>query len=232
MTTIRQARSAYARQIPGGTDASLLESGHEATKPRSHQGGGLSFMSSCLRGRCWLGCLFAFCVVTLLAAQAGATTLVPADLGELARDAGAIIRGRVTATAVQWTGDRRSIETVVTIETEATLKGSLGPSVRFIVPGGTLGRYRRIFVGAPEFIEGQQVVVFLGWRGPSVPYLLGLGQGVFRIEPDRDGGSLVTPPPMVPPSSGTVRIVRGDSARRPMPLAEFEQRVRDLARVR
>ena len=175
-----------------------------------------------------MSCLV-LCAVALLTARADATTLVPADLGELARDAGAIVRGRVTETAVQWTGDRRSIETVVTIETEASLKGSLGASVRFVVPGGSLGRYRRILVGAPEFSVGQHVVVFLGWRGPSFPYLLGLGQGVFRVEADRDRGWLVTPPPIVPPSSGTVGIVRGDPARRPMPLAEFEQRVRELA---
>jgi hypothetical protein len=119
----------------------------------------------------------------------------------------------------------------VTIETEASLKGSLGASVRFVVPGGALGRYRRVFVGAPEFSVGQHVVVFLGWRGPSVPYLLGLGQGVFRVEPDRDRGWVVTPPPDISPSSAAITLVRGDSSRRPMPLADFEQRVRDLART-
>jgi hypothetical protein len=222
MTTMRTNPMMYA---------SLLWPSHEATKARRNQRGGLSFVASCLRGRFWFGGPFAVCAVALLAAQVGATTLVPADLGELARDAGAIVRGRVTGTAAQWTGDRRSIETVVTIETEASLKGSLGPSARFAVPGGSLGRYRRIFVGAPEFIVGQRVVVFLGWRGPGVPYLLGLGQGVFRLEADRDRGWLVTPPPMVPPSGGTVRIVRGDSARGRMPLGEFEQRVRELAGV-
>jgi hypothetical protein len=135
----------------------------------------------------------------------------------------------VTETAVQWTGDRRSIETVVTIETEASLKGSLDRACDSSCSGGTLGRYRRIFVGAPELIVGQRVVVFLGWRGSSVPHLLGLGQGVFRVEADRDRGWLVTPPPMVPPSSGTISLVRGDFTRRPLPLAEFEQRVRELA---
>ncbi|MEP7305496.1 MAG: hypothetical protein ABJA98_08275 [Acidobacteriota bacterium] len=168
-------------------------------------------------------------VVALLTPSANATTLVPADVGELARDAGAIVRGRVTETAVQWTADRRSIETVVTMETEASLKGSLGASVQFVVPGGSLGRYRRILVGAPEFSVGQRVVVFLGWRGPSFPYLLGLGQGVYRVEADRDRGWLVTPPAILPTGSSTVGIIRGDPARRPMPLAEFEQRVRELA---
>jgi hypothetical protein len=175
--------------------------------------------------RIWL----AVCLVTTLMASAKATTLVPASVGELARDAGAIVRGRVTDTTVQWTADRRSIETIVTMEAEASLKGSLGASVQFVVPGGALGRYRRIFVGAPEFSVGQRVVVFLGWRGPSFPYLLGLGQGVYRVEADRDRGWLVTPPAILSSPGGTIGIVRGDPARRPMPLVEFEQRVRELA---
>ena len=156
--------------------------------------------------------------------------LVPADLGELARDAGAIVRGRVVSTEARWTADRRAIETLVTVETEESLKGSLGPEVRFLVPGGTLGRYRSIFVGAPEFVVSQRVVVFLGWRGPSYPYLLGLGQGVYRVVPDAEkGGWLVTPPAMVAPAVGDARVIRGDVARRPAPLADFERRVRALA---
>jgi hypothetical protein len=169
------------------------------------------------------------CVVALLMAHADATTLIPAGLDELARDAGAILRGRITDTTVQLTEDRRSIETVVTMEIEASLKGSLGASVRFLVPGGSLGRYRHILVGAPEFSAGQRVVVFLGWRGPSYPYLLGLGQGVYRIDADRDRGWLVTPPPIVSTGNRPVDVVRGDPARRPMTLADFEQRVRALA---
>ncbi len=171
-------------------------------------------------------------VVSALAAAGAsptATTLVSADLAELARDAGAIVRGRVVDTSAQWTPDRRAIDTVVTLEAESTLKGSLGANVRFVVPGGSMGRYRRIFVGAPQFAVGQHVVVFLGWEGPSYPHLLGMGQGVYRVTASADGAWLVSPPPLVPPPAGAVPIVRGDPARTPVPLAEFEQRVRQLA---
>jgi hypothetical protein len=161
---------------------------------------------------------------------AGATVLVPADLGDLARDAGAIVRGRVSATDARWTADRRGIETRVTIEVEASLKGSLGRTVQFIVPGGALGRYRSIFVGAPQFTVAERVLVFLGWRAPAYPYLLGLGQSVYRVVPAADRSDpLVTPPPMLAPAAGAARIVRGDVSRRPVPLAQFEQLVRALA---
>jgi hypothetical protein len=57
------------------------------------------------------------CSLALLAtAPAEATIVIPADLGQLARDAQAIVRGRVVAVAGRWTEDRRTIETIVTIE--------------------------------------------------------------------------------------------------------------------
>jgi hypothetical protein len=167
-----------------------------------------------------------FCAI---AQAAAATVVVPADLGELSRDARAIVRGRVAAVDGRWTDDRQTIETIVTLEVESYLKGSLGPTLQFRVPGGELGRYRKIVVGAPEFAVDQHVVVFLGAVGPMVPYILGLNQGVYRLALAADrSGWIVTPPPMLP-AAVTTPVVRGDAARRPMPLADFEQRVRALA---
>jgi hypothetical protein len=168
------------------------------------------------------------CGVVFSGPPLAATVLVPASLGELARDAGLIVRGRVLAAEARFTPDRRAIETLVTVEAEATLKGPAGPTVQLLVPGGRLGRYRSLFVGAPEFVAGQRVVVFLGWHAPSYPYVLGLSQGVFRIQSDGDRQSVVVPPPIAAPAIGTARVVRGDLVRRPVPLADFEQRVRML----
>src|SRR5947207_6601517 len=85
----------------------------------------------------------------LLVVPASATTIIPADLGELSRDARAIVRGRVAAVDPQWTEDHGTIETMVTLDVESYLKGDLGPTLRFRVPGGELGRFRSIVVGAP-----------------------------------------------------------------------------------
>jgi hypothetical protein len=171
-------------------------------------------------------------VLLALALPARATVVVPADLGELSRDARAIVRGRVASIDAQWTEDRGTIETIVTLEVESYLKGALGQVLRFRVPGGELGRFRSIVVGAPEFVVDERVVVFLGARGPSVPFVLGLNQGVFRIvaAAGRDG-DLVTPLAMLPAAiDATGRMVRGDPLRRPMALDEFERRVRSLSR--
>ena len=98
----------------------------------------------------------------------------------------------------------------MTLEVDAYLKGRFGD--RWCsVPGGRLGRYRSIFVGAPAFAVGQHVVVFLGARGPGLPYMLGLSQGVFRLVRDGDGW-VVTPPARLPVAGSPVKIVRGDPA--------------------
>src|SRR3954451_19979597 len=90
-----------------------------------------------------------------LPALVHATIVVPADLGELARDARAIVVGRVAAVDGRWTDDRRTIETIVTLDVDTYLKGSFGSTLQFRVPGGVLGRYRNIVVGAPEFVANQ-----------------------------------------------------------------------------
>jgi len=169
-------------------------------------------------------------LLVVLASPVRATVFLPADLGELSRDARVIVRGRVVAVDARWTDDRRGIDTIVTLEVESYLKGAFGSMLAFRVPGGDLGRYRSIVVGAPEFAVDDRVVLFLGTTGPSIPYILGLSQGVFRVVRAADNsGLLVTPPGIFPSAAGAVRIVRGDPGRRAMPLAEFEGRVRALA---
>jgi hypothetical protein len=168
-------------------------------------------------------------LLTASAIHLRATVLVPTDLTGLSHDALAIVRGRVASVDARWTADHRTIETIVTLEAQGYLKGNLGATVQFRVPGGVLGRYRSIVVGAPAFTVDQQVVVFLGARGPSVPFVVGFSQGVFRMVRSADRASwLVTPPADLRPATGTVPIIRGDPSRRPLALDDFERRVRSL----
>lgn len=166
-------------------------------------------------------------VLSLISATARATVVLPADLNELSHDAVAIARGRIVATEPQWKEGRRGIETLVTLETETYLKGSLGSVVQFRVPGGTLGRFSSVVVGAPQFTVGQRVILFLGSRGPSIPYVLGLSQGVFRLVQSSQGDWIVTPPPVAATVDGP--IVRGTLGLRPASLSDFERQVRTLA---
>ncbi len=173
---------------------------------------------------------FAFLIcLMVLSIPARATVLIPADLGELSRDALAIARGRVVALDPQWNEDHGTIETIVTLEVESYLKGSLGSTLRFRVPGGELGRFRSVVVGAPAFAVDQRVVVFLGARGPSVPHLLGMSQGVFRVARAADNSGWLVTSPVLLPGAVTAHVVRGDPSRRAVTLGDFEQTVRALA---
>ena len=167
------------------------------------------------------------CLALLLVAAPGAAAvLVPAELGELAREARVIVHGRVVSVQGVWTAGRRTIETVVTMEVTTALKGQPGREVSLRVPGGELGRYRSVLVGAPVFREGQEVIVFLGGAGPSLPHLLGLGQGVYRVRRDpRSGAALVAPPFVASADATAIRVQRGDPARRTVSLEEFSRQV-------
>jgi hypothetical protein len=169
-------------------------------------------------------------ILWLAAGASGrATVLLPADLGVLVRGAQAVVHGRVAAVRAEWVDGRRRIDSLVTVAADEYFKGDFGPAVTFRAPGGEIGRYRSVMVGAPVFQEGDDVVLFLNARGPSIPYVLGLSQGVFRVVTDpRSSARLVTPPALL---AGTVEaaVTRGDPARRPVPLAAFGAEVRRLA---
>jgi hypothetical protein len=115
------------------------------------------------------------------------------------------------------------IESVVTLAVAQSLKGEAGATVSFRVPNGQVGRYRRVLVGAPEFAEGDEMVVFLQGRPPAMPSVFGLNQGLYRVARDAAARVMVMPP-RTAASDG--RVVRGDPARVALPIDAFAREVR------
>ena len=172
--------------------------------------------------------LFAF--LFFAGAPASATVHLPADFAEMVGTSTFIVHGSVRDVRSETTSDRRAIVTYVTVNVSQPIKGTPGESVTFMVPGGQVGLYERIVVGAPQFARGDEVVLFLAARGPSIPYVFGLSQGVYRVS-RRNGRPLVLPPAVLSrqaEANATGRIVRGDPARRPLPLDEFAREVRQV----
>ena len=166
---------------------------------------------------------------------ARATVIVPIDFNELAVTADAVVYARVTDVRSLVTDDRRRVESIVVLEAIGYMKGNLGRRIAFRVPGGQVGAYRTVMVGAPSFARGDEVVLFLASRRPGpiagtrapAPYIVGFGQGVYRVRVDeRTGARVVVPPPAIS-GSETVRLARG--TRSPMPLESFAAQVRALA---
>ncbi len=169
-------------------------------------------------------------LVLLASVRASATVVLPADFSTVVNGADVIVSGRVVDVRSQFT-DARAIESFVTVSVSETLKGEPNRTLTFRVPNGTVGRYRRITMGAPEFVEGDRVVLFLRARAPNIPTLFGLSQGVYRVAAS-EGGDMVLPAPMMARGVAAERVVRGDPARKPLPLGEFLRRVRAVMEVR
>ena len=169
----------------------------------------------------------ALIVVLCCAPVLRATVLVPAEFREIVTGSQIIVYGRIGEVRPEWSADRRRIDTVVTVEAASYLKGGPGPTVTFRVPGGTIGRYKNVMVGAPEFQTGEEAVLFLNAQGPSVAHIFGLSQGLFRVRVDaRTGRRLVIAPVLLAGGDAARKVTRGDTARRPLPLETFAATVR------
>jgi hypothetical protein len=166
------------------------------------------------------------CALLMLPAPARATVLVSMDFPELASSADAIVHGRVASVEARWMEGRRRIESLVTIDVAEYLRGNLGSPLTVRVPGGELGGYRSVFVGAPTFREGDEVILFVATRGPSLPFVVGLNQGVFRVVTRPDVGRTVVSPSVPVYSDAT-----GTFERRQLSPTEFAEYVRRVLAV-
>ncbi len=156
----------------------------------------------------------------LLAGAAAATVARPATVEQLAREADAVVQGRVTGMESRWAADGRHIVTRVSLRVSRVLRGAAGAEVALEVPGGAVGGFGQRLDAAPVFERGEEVVVFLRRTAAGRTLVHGLSQGKFRVEggearPDLEGWAFV--PEAMP--AGERRAER-------MPLAELERRVR------
>src|SRR3954469_4748173 len=156
-----------------------------------------------------------------------ATVLVPAEFREIVSGSQIIVYGRVSDVHAEYTDDRRQIDTVVSLHAASYLKGGPGAVVTFKVPGGQIGRYKNVIVGAPEFRAGEEAVLCVSAHGHSVAHVFGLNQGVFRVRVDPQTGSrVVLPPVLMAAGEAAEAVTRGAPDRPPLPLASFAQTVR------
>ncbi len=100
----------------------------------------------------------------------------------------------------------------------------------FRVPGGQIGRYKSITVGAPEFKAGDEVVLFLKAQGPSVPHVFGLNQGVFRVQVDTRTGRRTVMQPIADGAKARAADAwcAARATGRPLPLEQFAPQIRTV----
>src|SRR6185436_4722051 len=99
------------------------------------------------------------CVLMILTAGAGATTIVMPSDEQLIAKSPVIVAGTVLSTAV--VDDAGTIRTETTIAVANILKGSAPDTLTVRELGGELGdRITRLY-GTPEFSKGERVLLFL-----------------------------------------------------------------------
>jgi hypothetical protein len=184
-----------------------------------------------------MGRVIPFVASVLVTSIASATVLVPAEFSEIVGGSEIIAYARVVDVRPEWADGRRWIDSVVTAEVVSYLKGGSEETLTFKVPGGRLGRYRSVVVGAPVFARGDEAVLFLkssGTPGENLPDIFGLNQGVFRVKVDpRTGQRMVVPPPVIAARSSASAgaeaqpVKRGSFDRRPLAFDAFGARVRE-----
>jgi hypothetical protein len=178
-----------------------------------------------------MGRVLPFVAAVLVTSVAGATVLVPAEFNEIVSGSQIIAYARIVDVRPEWADGRRWIDSVVTAEVVSYLKGGSEATISFKVPGGRLGRYRSVVVGAPVFARGDEAVLFLKAHDDGLPDVFGLNQGVFRVRVDgRTGQRMVVPPPVTAveaPTGEPQTVKRGSIDRRPLAFDAFGARVRE-----
>jgi hypothetical protein len=179
-----------------------------------------------------MGRVLPFIACVLVTSVASATVIVPADFAEIVGGSAIIAHARIVDVRAEWADGRRWIDSVVTAEVVSFLKGgSEQETITFKVPGGRLGRYRSVVVGAPVFVRGEEAVLFLKSHGDELPDVYGLNQGVFRVRLDSVTGQRIVVPPVMkadPASAEPQPVVRGALERKPLTFAAFGARVREV----
>jgi len=170
------------------------------------------------------GSVFAL-MAMLCSTSLHAMVVLPAEFNEMVSASQTIVQGRIIDVRSYETAGRRTIESLVTVQVVDAIKGQPGTIAYFKLPGGQVGRYRRVMVGVPQFTQGDEVVLFLKGSAPAVPMPFGLTQGVYRVNRDVSGRVVVMPAI----AGGSGRVVRGDPARPALELDAFTSMVRTIA---
>jgi hypothetical protein len=117
----------------------------------------------------------------LLALLFAATVRGPADVESLTAAADAVVHAQVTRRTSAWAPGGGQIFTTVVLKTIEIWKGAAATELTVLVPGGQVGQIAQTVQGVGVFRDGEEVVVFLRRRAPSVFALERLALGKFAV---------------------------------------------------
>lgn len=145
----------------------------------------------------------AFVLAAFSVQTASATLVIHYDFDDLVGESDLIIHGRVLDQRSEWVDSH--IGTFVELEVIECLRGDCEPGESMVVfrLGGLVDDLAMVVSGEAEFVNGEEVVVFLELQpGAPGPLVMGMAQGKFTIVADP-----VTEQRMITRDLGGLRLV-------------------------
>ena len=124
----------------------------------------------------------------LYGAPLSASIVVHYELEQMVSEAHGIVHGQIESQRAAWRGQQ--IITTVTVRVFECLKGPYQPGELIVIEqlGGRVDNLATIVAGAPVFITGEEVVLFLEpGLDPDRSLVLGMAQGKFTVQRGADG---------------------------------------------
>ncbi len=133
--------------------------------------------------------VIAFFVPILLWSQ---STTVQTE--QLIRASDVIVAGRVSALKSEWNADKSRIQTVVKIQVDETMKGSVdGRELTLVVPGGEVDGVGEWYSHSVRFKDSEDVVVFAKKDKQGVMRVTDGEHGKFLVKEGKKVGAKVIP---------------------------------------
>ena len=163
-------------------------------------------------------------ILVLAATPLMATTVMRMELPALVKASDSIVQGHGEAIETRFESDKM-VYTYISVGVDDPLKGERRRSLLVRQMGGKIGAMTMWIAGAPQFKEGDQVIVFLRNRRDGTFDVVGLNQGKYDIVDDFAVAN-VSGVSIMDPKTGTIS---DEGFVDKAPLAAFKAKIRELA---
>jgi hypothetical protein len=174
--------------------------------------------------------------LSLIPLRGLATTVVAPDFDSLVAQADYVVRGVVTAINAEWRNDAhgKHIISKVNFEVREVIKGTPPSPLVLEMLGGRIGKYQMVVQGTPNFIVGEESVLFVHGNGRQFFPLVAIMYGMYPITLDTASGLRLVHRSNGSPLYDVKDVSRpmtaanalGPGAARPLTAAEFASKIR------
>jgi len=186
--------------------------------------------------------LLGFALLALgLPHRAGATTVVAPDFADLVSQADYVVRANVKSVTAEWRENqgRKYIASQVALEITEIIRGIPPQPLVLELVGGRVGKEELVIEGAPQFLAGDDVILFVQGNGRQIYPLVAIMHGLYPVVKDEksqqeyvlrsNGRPLYHEQDVSLPIGAQSAAKTANPAALPMTAAAFIQKIRMVA---